>query len=118
MIETLLWAGLGVAGGLGALARFEIASRVARRGRFPVGTLLVNISGALATGLAGASTLSPEIRLIVVTGFLGGFTTFSTWMVETGVLSRNEPTWIPAAINLVGMLGAGLIGVLLGAALA
>lgn len=117
-METMVGVLMAVAGGLGALARFEMASRVARGGRFPFGTLLVNTSGALLTGFAAASNLPPEAHRVLVTGFLGGFTTFSTWMVETGLLVRDAPTWKPAAVNLGGMLGAGFIGALIGSALA
>jgi fluoride exporter len=116
-MEAVIGVLMAVAGGLGALARFELAARVARRGHFPFGTLLVNTSGALLTGLATAGDLPPAVSRVLVVGFLGGFTTFSTWMVETGVLIRDEPSWKPAAINLAAMLGSGLIGVLLGSAL-
>jgi fluoride exporter len=109
---------MAVAGGLGALARFEMASRTTHPSRFPVGTMLVNTSGALLTGLAAASGLPPEAHRIIVTGFLGGFTTFSTWMIETGRLAEDGPSWKPAAANLGGMLGAGLVGALIGSALA
>ncbi|MGF1667611.1 MAG: fluoride efflux transporter FluC [Acidimicrobiia bacterium] len=117
-MDTMIGVLMAVAGGLGALARFEMASRVGRDGRFPFGTLLVNTSGALLTGFAAAANLPPEVHRVLVTGFLGGFTTFSTWMVETGLLARDEPTWKPAALNLGGMLAAGLVGVVLGATLA
>ncbi len=118
MTDATIGTLMALAGGLGALLRFEIASTVSRKGHFPFGTLVVNTSGAALTGFAVASSLAPAAHTIVVTGFLGGFTTFSTWMVETGRLAEDGPSWRPAAINLSGMLAAGLLGVVIGAALA
>ena len=78
-----------IAGGLGAVARFVIDGAV--RSRFepaiPLGTVLINVSGSLVLGLVAGLTLShalPEAaQLVVGTGFLGGYTTFSTASFET-----------------------------------
>lgn len=80
---------LVVAGGLGAVARFVVDGLVqARSGvAFPLGTSVINISGSLIlgllTGLTMAHLLPDTVRLVVGTGFLGGYTTFSTASFET-----------------------------------
>ncbi|HEX2026820.1 MAG TPA: CrcB family protein [Nitriliruptorales bacterium] len=101
------------AGGLGALARAEMAAMVQRRARTqrPGGTALVNLSGALLLGaLAGAgSRLDVEVVHVAGTGFLGGFTTFSTWMVESVRLAEEggRVGLGEGMVNLLGMLVVG-----------
>lgn len=92
---------LALAGGAGAVARFLIASRLP----VPYGTLAVNVSGAFALGLIGEN-------LVLGTGFVGAYTTFSTWMLETERLSKPA-----AALNIVGSLALGLAAAQLGIAL-
>jgi CrcB protein len=78
-----------MAGGFGAVARFVLDGFVRERTsmRFPWGTLVVNVSGSLilgfVTGLVLASAAPEELRLVAGTGFLGGYTTFSTASFET-----------------------------------
>ena len=80
---------LVVAGGLGAVGRFVVDGVIQSRSgaRFPLGTLVINISGSLIlgllTGLTMAQLLPDTVRLVVGTGFLGGYTTFSTASFET-----------------------------------
>jgi CrcB protein len=108
MIMVLL---IAVAGGFGAVARFVLDGVISRRRRpgptFPVGTMVINISGSLLLGLvAGATThlLFPERwHQIIGTGFLGGYTTFSTAAVETVRLWRAGQRW-SALLNGPGML--------------
>jgi CrcB protein len=111
-----LWVvvGLSVAGGLGAVARFLLDAAVKGRirRRFPIGTMVINISGSfllgLVTGLAVSHALEPEWRIIIGTGFLGGYTTFSTASFETVRLAL-ERRWGAALLNGLGMmLGAFL----------
>lgn len=74
-----------LAGAFGAVARYLLAVFVQQRvdTEFPVGTLAVNLSGAFVVGIvAGIDDLQTSATLIAA-GFLGGFTTFSTWMIET-----------------------------------
>ncbi len=74
---------LALAGGLGALARVEIGLALAARHPFqPWGTRVVNLVGAAALAALLIATDDPDVRAVVGTGFLGGFTTFSTWMVD------------------------------------
>ena len=80
---------IGLAGGLGSIARFLLQKAVYAwyPHPFPLGTLLVNIAGCFLIGLfaglaAKDSVMSPEWRLILMTGFCGGFTTFSAFALE------------------------------------
>jgi CrcB protein len=114
MTQAMIGTLMAVAGGLGALLRFEISSRVSRHGHFPFGTLVVNTTGAIVTGFAAANGLAPAVHAILVTGFLGGFTTFSTWMVETAHLLEREPKVTLATLNVVAMIALGLVGAAIG----
>jgi CrcB protein len=113
-VGVTAWTLLAVAGGLGSVARFGIGEVGRRRfPGFPVGTLVVNASGAFALGfLVGAGAGGTTTR-VVGTGLLGGYTTFSTWIVDVAILDRRR-----AAINLVATLVLGLAGVAAGRALA
>jgi fluoride exporter len=83
-MSALVWLGVGLLGGVGALARFLLDGFVAERARggFPWGTFAVNMSGALLLGLVVGLTLRGSALVLVGTGALGSFTTFSTWMLE------------------------------------
>lgn len=114
MMPVWVVVGLSVAGGLGAVARFllDAAIKVRIRLRFPIGTMVINITGSfllgLVTGLAVSHALEPEWRIIIGTGFLGGYTTFSTASFETVRLAL-ERRWGAALVNGLGMmLGAFL----------
>jgi CrcB protein len=124
-VDKYLLVGLG--GFLGAVARFALGSWAAQKwgAGFPYGTLLINVSGSFVLGLfisAGASRLAldPRWRLFFVIGFLGAYTTFSTFTYETiQLLLANH--WRPAlayvaASNVLGV-GAALLGIGLGRAL-
>lgn len=115
----LLWAGVAVMGGLGAMARFVIdrgvAKRVARP--FPFGTLTVNLTGATLLGFLSGLTLSHPVALLVSTGFVGAYTTFSTWMFETHRLAE-ERQYLPAMANIVVSVLAGVAAAALGQCMA
>ena len=110
---------LVVAGGLGAAARLVLDGAVRERTEAPgLGTMLVNLTGSLLLGLvagvAAASVLPEALRLVLGTGFLGGYTTFGTASVETARLVQQR-RWAAAALHGPGMLvgsvalaGAGL----------
>jgi fluoride exporter len=98
---------LAVAGALGTLARFGLSSLAQQffGGRFPWGTFSVNLVGCLCFGIVWSlleerSILPPESRLFILTGFMGAFTTFSTWSYESYMLVR-EGAWIMAGTNIV-----------------
>jgi fluoride exporter len=114
---------LAVAGGFGALARYELGGWI--QGRVPRphpwGTLVVNTVGCLLLGFVHTSGFGgPETNRVLVAGFLGGFTTYSTWMVETTNLGEQggRGGLRAGALNLVSMLGGGLFGIAVGVSMA
>jgi fluoride exporter len=118
--------GIGIAGCLGALARYGLEGLVSRRGGgFPWGTFAVNISGSFLLGLTVTLlgerlTVAPWVRASVAIGFLGAYTTFSTLSLESYRLLEGR-SYALAGANLVGSMAAGLValygGVVLGRAL-
>ncbi len=120
MVSTLLlWTALGVVAGFGAVFRFLVDGAVTRRisTSFPVGTLAVNLSGCLALGLIDGAALPKHVALVVGTGLIGAYTTFSTWIFETQRLTE-ERQGARAAQNLYVsvVLGtaAGALGLWIG----
>jgi CrcB protein len=116
-VNLLTWFAVALAGGAGALARLLVTEAVMRAAGVvaPLGILVVNLTGALAIGLL-AGALHGDGRMIVVTGFLGAYTTFSTWMVQTDeLLITHRTRW--AAANLAGPLVLGFGAVALGVAI-
>ncbi len=111
----LLWIGVLLAGGVGAVLRFVVDGAVGRRAArpFPLGTLTVNITGAALLGLLGGLTLSRHAALLADTAFIGSYTTFSSWMLETQRLG--EERQIRGAVgNLVASVVLGIAAALLG----
>ncbi len=111
---------LFLAGGLGALARYGLSGWVqtASGSAFPWGTFAVNVLGALLFGIVyGVGTerelIPPFWRAILLVGFMGAFTTFSTLAFETAGLLK-ESQWIRAVANYLGQGVAGIVAVLLG----
>ena len=119
MSKVLLIA-LGAA--LGANLRYLVSVGVAQRwgAAFPYGTLLINVSGSVAIGavlaLAAQTGLTAPWRLLLVTGFLGGYTTFSSFTWETYQLAVEGGVG-PALLNIAGSVALGLGGVVLGVAI-
>lgn len=118
--ETVLL--LGCAGALGAAARYAVVELAGRRwrGRFPVATLFINVAGAFALGvLLTAGTRGPAMpavwRSVLGTGFLGGYTTFSTLSFETSSLVRRGHH-VHAWANTLGTLLLGVTAAALGIA--
>ncbi|MCB9439857.1 MAG: fluoride efflux transporter CrcB [Mycolicibacterium sp.] len=116
MTTVGVWLAVLLVGGVGAVARFELDRAVTRRagGRFPTGTLVVNLSGATILGFIAAVGLPAYAVLILGTGLIGAYTTFSTWMLESSRLAE-EGQWQRAAVNIVmslvlGVLAAGIGG--------
>lgn len=100
---------LGLVGGLGALARFLLDGVISARARseFPVGTFVVNVSGALVLGLVVGASLEGDALAVVATGALGSYTTFSTWMLESHRLAE-DGAYRVAVLNLGVSLVVGL----------
>ena len=117
---TLILVGAG--GFFGAIARYLVDGWVSRLtgGGLPWGTLVVNVSGSFALGLLFALTvdrgaLPAEIRAPLMIGFIGAYTTFSTWMLESWRLVETGDL-AAAVANLAGSVGLGLVAVVLGLA--
>lgn len=121
-MKAILLVALG--GALGSVARFKLSGYVLLHTidwRFPAGTFAVNVIGCLVAGvLAGLAEryefLTPETRLFLFTGLLGGFTTFSAFGLETMVLLKRGDVMIAGA-NVVLSVAAGLLALWLGLAL-
>jgi len=111
----ILWGGVLLAGGAGAVLRFLVDRAVARRaaGSFPFGTLAVNISGAALLGLLGGLALNRHAALLADTAFIGSYTTFSTWMLETQRLSEERQVR-DAVANVVASIVFGIAAALFG----
>lgn len=115
---SLLLIGLG--GFAGAIARYLVDGVVAERtgGAFPLGTLLVNASGSFLLGLLFAMTteraiLPAEIRGPVLIGFIGAYTTFSTFMLESWRLVETGAIGL-AVLNIAGSSTIGLAAIVAG----
>ena len=104
-----LWVGVLGIGGLGAMTRFMVDRTISRRmkGPFPFGTLVVNISGAALLGFLAGLTVSHEIAILAGTAFLGAYTTFSTWMLQTQRLVEQRHVMF-ATMNIVISVVLGL----------
>lgn len=111
---------VALGGGVGAALRFLVATLITRLygGLFPLGTFLINITGSFAIGILmtlfmDRPPLSPQWRLLLVTGLLGGYTTFSSFEWETfaGWKGGSPPV---ALWNVIGSVGLGYLGVWLG----
>lgn len=115
---------ISVGAAVGANLRYAISLWAAQQWgmSFPYGTMLINVAGSLLIGLVIAvlTTRFPQYTLwrpLLVTGLLGGFTTFSTFSYETYALLVSG-SWLGAMLNIIGSVGAGLVAVVLGIGLA
>ena len=115
---------IGIGGFLGAISRYGVALWIGQRwGRnFPLGTFLINISGSFLIGLLMSLfterfMVNPQWRLLLVVGFLGAYTTFSTFEYETGALMK-DGEWLIAGLNVVLSVFAGFIALKLGEVIA
>jgi fluoride exporter len=122
VMHVLPWLGVGALGALGALGRFTVDGVVSARrpSDFPFGTLAVNLSGGFGFGLLVGLEVAGDARFVLGTGLLGGYTTFSTWMVEAQRLGEDGEwglMWSNLAGPMVGGLAATGLGWIIGAAL-
>lgn len=101
--------GVGVLGGVGAVARFGIDVRVGERlgSVFPHGTLLVNLLGSFILGLVVGAALRSSEELLLGTGLIGAFTTFSTWVFESHRLGEDGRLRL-GALNITASLVIGI----------
>jgi CrcB protein len=117
MINYLI---IGIGGFLGAIARYAIGVWIGQKwGRsFPLGTFVINVSGSFFIGLLMSLfterlMVNPQWRLLLVVGFLGAYTTFSTFEYETGRLIK-DGEWLVASMNVVFSVFAGFIALKIG----
>lgn len=121
-VSVGLWLGVAGLSATGALARFLLDATISARagGRFPFGTAVVNLSGALALGVLTGLAIPHGLSLLLGTALIGSYTTFSTWTLETLLLAEDgRGRW--ALANVLGQivlgLGVAAAGWALGAAL-
>ena len=121
-VTTILVIALGAA--VGANLRYALSLWAAQQwgAAFPYGTLLINVLGSFLIGVVmilatTRAAIGIPWRLLIVTGLLGGFTTFSTFSFETYQLFV-EGDWLAAGLNILASVGLSMIGVFLGASLA
>ncbi|MGF1474078.1 MAG: fluoride efflux transporter CrcB [Geminicoccaceae bacterium] len=114
---SYFWVALGSA--LGGMARFALAEwlPVMGHGSFPLATFLANVLGSVAIGVAFATLSGDPARLFLMVGVLGGFTTFSTFSLQTLLLMTAGRIDL-ALLNVLGTLVCCLIGVWSGVKLA
>lgn len=119
-IATYLWIALG--GALGSVARFAASNRIGEAvgEHFPWGTMAVNVSGSLLIGVLAAITVpsgrfhvSPDVRLFLMTGVCGGYTTFSSFSLQTLDQLQHGHAF-GAAVNVVLSVAVCLLAVWLG----
>ncbi|HUJ17259.1 MAG TPA: fluoride efflux transporter CrcB [Nitrospirota bacterium] len=115
---------IGIGGFIGAVVRYLVAVWIGERwGRsFPLGTFIINVSGSFIIGLLMTLMTeriieNPQWRLFLVVGFLGAYTTFSTFEYETGTLLK-DGEWLYASLNVVLSVFVGFIALKLGEVLA
>jgi fluoride exporter len=122
VLQKMLIVGLG--GFVGANARYLLGEWAYNRWgpSFPVGTFLINVTGSFVLGLFAALSLelnwNPTWRLLVAVGFLGAYTTFSTFEYESLQLIAHGGRYREAAVNLIGSVLVGLAAAWVGVALA
>jgi CrcB protein len=119
-MNALAWVAVGSLGGAMAIARFAVDSSVAARpsarrlvGGFPLGTLVVNLSGAVVLGVLAGAVLSGSAYTILAGGGVGTYTTFSTWMLEShraGEGGDARVLWANIAVSLLAGLAAVALG--------
>jgi CrcB protein len=114
------YAMIALGGALGAIARYQLASMIQARipAGFPWGTFVVNISGCLVMGVATTLltdrlVVHPNWRFLVPIGFIGAYTTFSTFEMET-FRAVTEGGWLIGGANVVGSVVAGYVALWLG----
>ena len=106
---------VGIGGALGSLVRFLLGNIISKRYKFafPMGTFLINISGALLLGVVSRLHMDKNIYLLFGDGFLGAYTTFSTFMYEGFNLFHDRKV-LNATVYIIGSILIGLIWYVIG----
>ena len=109
------WVAVAALGGIGALARLAVDAKISRHfgDGLPLGTLVINLSGAFVLGLLSGLGVLGEPDLLVGTALIGSYTTFSTWMLESYRLVEDAET-LPGLGNAVVSLLLGFVACLIG----
>jgi CrcB protein len=115
---------IALGGALGALARYQLATAIQARipAGFPWGTFVVNVTGCFVMGIAATMmterlVVHPSWRFLIPIGFIGAYTTFSTFAFET-FQAITEGAWAVGAANVFGSVAAGYAALWLGVILA
>ena len=118
MIKSIFFVGIG--GAIGSVMRYllGVVSTHYFKGTFPIATFITNFLGCLIIGLligyfGKSNEINPQLKLLLITGFCGGFTTFSTFAAENVQLLENGNYWLLLG-NVVGSVILGIGGVILG----
>jgi CrcB protein len=118
MLKSIVFVGLG--GAVGSVIRYLLGVLGAHylKGTFPIATFITNFVGCLIIGLligyfGKSNEINPQLKLLLITGFCGGFTTFSTFAAENVQLMENGNYWLLLG-NVVGSVVLGIGGVILG----
>jgi CrcB protein len=119
-MSAIVWIAVLVLGGIGALARFVIDAIISNAfGRdFPLGTLVINVTGAFALGLLTGLAVTGDALILAGTATLGSYTTFSTWVLETHRLREDGEYGRAVANGLISLalgFGAVALGRVIGA---
>jgi CrcB protein len=119
---ALLWVGVLTLGGCGAVLRTTLGPAIDRhqRNAFPLGTFIINISGACAAGLLYGAAISDDAHFLFGTALVGAYTTFSTWMGDSERLLRQghvEAALANVFVSLALGFGAALLGKIIGESL-
>ena len=123
----MIWWYVALGSAVGGVARFALSVFVQQRAApsFPLGTLVVNVSGSFVLGLVlryalGTQAITPEVRALLTTGFCGGYTTFSTFTYDTMLLLEDGQTSravLYVLLSVVLSLAGAWLGILGGRAL-
>jgi CrcB protein len=120
MNTMIQYLAVGVAGFFGAIARLVVARLCGRvfATNFPVGTMVINLSGSLFLGwfltfVGSRAHVSETFRIAIAVGFVGAYTTFSTYMYESSKLMETGAI-LMAMANLIGSVVLGMIAVFFG----
>jgi len=122
----MTWILVGIGGAVGSMARHGLNHIIHQRNlasTFPLGIFVINIAGSGAIGVlagllaSGRLALSPDARTFLIVGILGGFTTFSSFSLDTLALMRSGQS-AAAMLNVAGQVGLSLIAVWAGFRLA
>ena len=110
---------VALGGGTGSIVRYVLGKYISEKSNksFPLGTLIINVTGAILLGIVSSIGVSNNMMLLLADGFLGAYTTFSTFMYEGFNLFKDNEK-LNAFIYILGSLILGLLGYYLGSIIA